>query len=50
MPDKALSLSELIRVIAEALGLKPGDTIEVQRNKIDANVLKIIRHPQAEEA
>jgi hypothetical protein len=41
----SFTIADLARVIGEALGLKPGDTIEVQRNRLNRDELKVIRHP-----
>jgi antitoxin component of MazEF toxin-antitoxin module len=36
--------------IAKALGLKPGDDLEVSKDRLDPNRLLVIRHPQEESA
>jgi hypothetical protein len=40
----------LARFIVEALGLQGGETIEVARDKLDANRIVIVRHPSSEKA
>jgi hypothetical protein len=48
MPDDSFSLTDLGLTIAKLLGLRFGeDIIEIQRNRLDPNELKIIRHPRS---
>ena len=44
--DSHLTIRDMAATIAKALHLKEGDTVEIKVNKLDANELKIIRHPQ----
>jgi hypothetical protein len=40
----SFSIKALGEVIAKALGLKPGDDIEIQRDRLDPNRVLVRRH------
>lgn len=42
----SFDIRRLGEVIAKALGILPGDNIELRRDKLDANRVLVIRHPQ----
>ena len=46
MTSDSFTVKDLGVSIARALGLKEGDTVELQRNRLDRNELKIIKHPK----
>lgn len=39
-------IKDLGEAIAKLLGLRSGDDVEIQRNRLDPNRLMIVRHPQ----
>jgi len=46
MPEESFTVKDLGPTIAKILGLKDGDIVEIARNKLDANELKIIKLPR----
>jgi hypothetical protein len=46
MPEGSFSIKDLSEVIAKALGLRPGDGVEIQRDRLEPNRVLVIRHPQ----
>ena len=48
MTQNTFTIRDLATTIANVLGLEEGDMVEIQRNKLDSNELKIIRHSQEE--
>jgi len=45
MPEgSSFSIKDLGEVIAKALGLRPGDDIEIQRDRLDPNRILVRRH------
>lgn len=49
MPDGSFSIKDLADVIAKMLGLREGETVEVQRNRSNPNEVKVLRHPGQEQ-
>jgi antitoxin (DNA-binding transcriptional repressor) of toxin-antitoxin stability system len=45
---ESFTLTDLGATIARLLGLEKNDTIEIQRNKLDPNEIKVLRHPSHE--
>jgi hypothetical protein len=46
MPEgSAFSVKDLGEVIAKALGLKPGENIEIQRDRLNPNRVMVLRIP-----
>jgi hypothetical protein len=46
MPEGSFSIKDLGETIARMLGLRPGETVEIQRDRLDSRRLMIIRHGQ----
>lgn len=47
MPEgSSFSLKDFAEVIVKMLGLKPGDTVQVLRDRADPERLMIVRHGQ----
>lgn len=44
MPEDSFSIKDLGATIAKMLGLTKGETVEIQRDRLDPNRLMIIRH------
>jgi bifunctional DNA-binding transcriptional regulator/antitoxin component of YhaV-PrlF toxin-antitoxin module len=44
----AFDVKMLGETIAKALGLKPGDDLELSKDRLDPNRLLVVRHPQEE--
>jgi hypothetical protein len=49
MPEGSFSVKDLGVVIARALGLRKGETVEVQKDKTNPNRVLVLRHPGAQE-
>jgi hypothetical protein len=45
---ESFSIKTLGEVIAKALGLRSGDDVEIQRDRLDPNRVLIIRHTSQE--
>jgi len=50
LPDVSFTIKDLADVIAKMLGLREGETVEIQRNRLDRDRLMIIRHGQEKPA
>jgi hypothetical protein len=48
-PTESFSLKDLGEVISKILGLSVGDSLEVQRDKLNSNRILVIRHPDEEQ-
>jgi hypothetical protein len=48
--NSAFDIKALGETIAKALGLKPGDNLELRKDRLDPNRLLLVRHPQEESA
>jgi hypothetical protein len=46
MVEESFSIRDLGETIAKMLDLRPGHTIEIQRDRLNPNRLMIIRHGQ----
>ncbi len=44
MPEESFSIKDLGATIARMLGLTKGETVEIQRDRLDPNRLMITRH------
>jgi hypothetical protein len=49
VPKGSFSTKDLGVAIARILDLREGDTVEIARNKLDRNDVRVIRHPASNE-
>jgi hypothetical protein len=49
LPESSFSIRDLGETIAKMLGLTKGETVEIQRDRLDPNRLMIIRHSGQEQ-
>lgn len=51
MPEgESFSIKDLGVTIAKLLGLREGETVEIQRNRTNPNEIKVLRHPGQEQS
>ena len=48
LPDEPFSIRDLGETIAKMLGLRPGNTVEIQRDRLNPDRLMIIRRTDSQ--